>query len=89
MVKTLEGSKMDTIKNFLIKVKSFIFDMKPEQKMKLGASGLLLFGATALALAAANDDDEVIDISETAEIIDEHDTIDAEKIDSSDTKSNE
>ena len=57
--------------------------------MKLGASGLLLFGATALALAAANNDDEVIDISETAEVIDKRDAIDAEEIDSSDTESNE
>ena len=80
---------MNTIKNFLVKVKNVIFDMKPEQKMKLGASGLLLFGATALALAAANDDDEVIDISEDAEIIDKRDVIDAEEIDSSDTESNE
>lgn len=80
---------MDTIKNFLVKVKNVIFDMRPEQKMKLGASGLLLFGATALALAAANDDSEVIDISESAEIIDEHDAIDTKEIDSSDTESNE
>ena len=80
---------MNTIKNFLVKVKNVIFDMKPEQKMKLGASGLLLFGATALALAAANNDDEVIDISETAEVIDKRDAIDAEEIDSSDTESNE
>lgn len=79
---------MNTIKNFLVKVKNVIFDMRPEQKMKLGASGLLLFGATALALAAANDD-EVIDISEAAEIIDEHDAIDTKEIDSSDTESNE
>ena len=76
------------IKDVIVKVKNVIFDMRPEQKMKLGASCLLFFGATALALAAANDD-EVIDISEAAEIIDEHDAIDTKEIDSSDTESNE
>jgi len=61
---------MDTVKNMLSNIKTFIFGMKTEQRMKFAASLLMLIGGGALALAAAQDDDELIDISDQAEVFD-------------------
>ena len=54
-------------------IKNFIFGMRTEQKMKFAASLLMLVGGGALALAAAQDEDEMIDISEVAEVLDDPD----------------
>ena len=61
---------MDTIKNAFNSIKDTFKEMKTGQLMKLGAAIFLLFGGGALALAAAQEDDEIIDITETADVID-------------------
>lgn len=67
---------MDTVKNALGKIKNFIFGMKTEQKMKFAASLLMLFGSSALALSAAQDsDDDMIDISDQAEVLDSSEVV--------------
>ena len=66
---------MDTVKNALGKIKNFIFGMKTEQKMKFAASLLMLFGSSALALSAAQDSDDMIDISDQAEVLDSSEVV--------------
>jgi len=66
---------MDTVKNVLSNIKNFIFGMRTEQKMKFAASLLMLVGGGALALSAAQDDDEVIDISDQAEVLDSSEVV--------------
>lgn len=61
---------MDTIKNAFNSIKNTFKEMKTGQLMKLGAAIFLLFGGGALALAAAQEEDEIIDISDTADVID-------------------
>lgn len=61
---------MDTIKNAFNSIKDTFKEMKTGQLMKFGAAIFLLFGGGALALAAAQEDDEIIDITDTADVID-------------------
>lgn len=66
---------MDTVKNALGRIKNFIFGMKTEQKMKFAASLLMLFGSSALALSAAQDSDDMINISDQAEVLDSSEVV--------------
>ena len=66
---------MDAVKNALGRIKNFIFGMKTEQKMKFAASLLMLFGSSALALSAAQDSDDMIDISDQAEVLDSSEVV--------------
>lgn len=61
---------METIKNAFNSIKDTFKEMKTGQLMKFGAAIFLLFGGGALALAAAQEDDEIIDITDTADVID-------------------
>ena len=61
---------MDKIKNVFSSIKNTFKEMKTGQLMKLGAAFFLLFGGGALALAAAQEEDEIIDVADAVDVID-------------------
>jgi len=60
---------MDTIKNIFVSIKNYFMNLKTEQKMKWGAAILGIIGGGVLALAASQDD-EMIDITDSAMVLD-------------------
>lgn len=66
---------MDIIKNFANNIVDFFKKMGPVQKMQAASSIIMLIGGSALAFAASQTDEEIIDITDTAEVV-ESDIVD-------------
>lgn len=73
---------MDKITKTFKSAVKFLTSMGTEQKMKIVASLFMLIGGSALAVAAANaDEDEFIDISDKADVLDDE-AVDTVKVES-------
>ncbi len=66
---------MDIIKNFANGIVDFFKKMGPVQKMQAASSLIMLIGGSALAFAASQTEEEIIDISDVAEINDTTDAV--------------